>query len=92
MFQNFWQNVNDAVFDVKMTDVDANTYDTVSSKKCLAKNVRNYNKNYFQVYLVQKMHFISLIFSVNGMMVHKTKAFIEGLGKYLATKLDRPFL
>ena len=91
LLRNFWMNGTNAVMDVRMTDVDAASYDNMTTEKCLAKHEQAKKKKYLQACLAQRMHFTPLVFSIDGVMGRETDAFVKILAKHLALKWDRPF-
>ena len=68
LLHNFWKNGTDTVVNVRMTDCNAPSYDSVTFVKCLAKHKQAKKKKYLHACLSQRMHFTPLVFSVDGMM------------------------
>ncbi len=46
LLRNFWMNWTNAVVDGRMTDVDAVSYDQMTTEKCLAKHEQAKKKKY----------------------------------------------
>ena len=84
-------NGTNAVVDVRMTDVDAASYNNITTEKCLAKHEQAKKKKYLQACLEQRIHLTSLVFSIDEVMGRETEAFVKRLAKHLALKWDRPF-
>jgi hypothetical protein len=79
----FWDRGTTAIFDIRITDLDAPYQRGTSAKKCLARHEKEKKKKYLAACLKQRRHFTPLVYSVDGMCGPEAARF----GKHLAEKL-----
>ena len=81
-----------AIFDIRITDVDAKSHRSMSTLMVLQKHEREKKDKYLQPCLDRRRHFTPLVFSVDGAMGPEADAAVKRLSSLLADKWRRQYL
>ena len=87
----FWEHGTTAIFDIRITDLDAPYQRSISAKKCLARHETEKKKKYLDACLGNCRTFTPLVYSIDGMCGPETAAFGKRLAAKLAEKWQRPY-
>ena len=87
----FWAPGTTAIFDIRITDLDANYQRGKDAKKCLARHEKEKKNKYLAACLANRRHFTPLVYSVDGMRGPEAIRFSKHLAAKLAEKWQRPY-
>ena len=87
----FWTRGTTAVFDIRVTDTDANSYRNTDPAKVLKRQEKEKKDKYGETCRQAHMHFTPLVFSVDGMEGEETTAAQKRLASRLAAKWKRKY-
>ena len=87
----FWEKERTAIFDIRITDLEADYQRGTSAKKVLARHEKEKKKKYLQACLSRRRHFTPLVYSVDGMCGREAIAFRKHLAAKLAEKWKCPY-
>ena len=88
---NFWKRGTAAVFDVRITDTDAESYLKTAPWKLLQEHKREKKKKYLDLCHEAHRHFTPLVYSIDGMEGKEAIAARKQLGAKLAAKWGRHY-
>ena len=87
----FWSRGMMAVFDIRVTDTDSNSYRNTDPAKVLKKHETEKKNKYGEACRQAHMHFTPLVFSVDGMEGGELTAARKRLASRLAAKWRRKY-
>lgn len=87
--RNFWSRGQNATFDVRITDTEAQSHRGRTTAKCLEANERSKKAKHLEACLANGQHFAPLVFTVDGVPGKEAKAFTKHLAAKLAAKWKR---
>ena len=88
---SFWKKGTQAIFDVRVTNLDSDSKIQSNPAFCLRKHEKEKMVKYNKACLAIRKSFTPLVFSCDGMKGSQAKAALKCLAKVLATKWDRPY-
>ena len=89
--RGFWERNTSAVFDVRVTDTNAQSHRDTPADRILASQEKDKKRKYLTACLDKRMTFTPLVFSVDGQRGMEANAAINRLASLLATKWKQPF-
>ena len=87
----FWRRGRTTIFDVRVTDTDAKSYQRTDPSKVLANQEQAKKRKYLKPCEDRRRSFTPLVFSVDGMKGTETKAAFKQLASRLAAKWGRSY-
>ena len=87
----FWSRGTTAVFDIRVTDTDSNSYRNMDPAKVLKRQETEKKNKYGEACRQSHMHFTPLVFSVDGMEGGELTAARKRLSSRLAAKWKRKY-
>ena len=87
----FWAKGQTAIFDIRVTDVDARSYRSTDTKKVLRRHEEEKKKLYNDACLARRRSFTPLVFSVDGLRGQECEAASKRLASLLAAKWSRTY-
>ena len=91
LIRSFWENGTDTIIDVRVTNLDANTYRNKAPMKALAEQEKQKKKKYLEACLEQRRHFTPFVVSTDGMIGKEGKALLKNLASRLAEKTGKDY-
>ena len=88
---DFWAPCRMCDFDVHIVVKDAASYYGRHPHKILSRNERRQKGKYLETCLKTRRHFMSLVFSVDGVMEEEKKSATKQLAAALSNKWDRKY-
>ena len=88
---SFWTKGTQAIFDVRVTNLDSASQIKSDPDNCLRKHEKEKMLKYNKACLASRKSFTPLVFSCDGMKGPQAKAALKRLAKVLATKWDIPY-
>ena len=89
--RGFWARNTTAIFDVRITDTDARTYNGADPAVVPARHEKWKKAKYLQACLDRRRQFTPLVFSVDGMRGKEADAACKRLAALLAQKWKRTY-
>ena len=86
-----WEKGSDCILDIRITDTDARSYQSSSSRKVLERAAKEKKDKYLDACLERRRSFVPLVYSVDGMACKEAKAFEKRVASLLASKWDRRY-
>ena len=86
-----WEKGSDCILDIRITDTDAKSYQSYSSRKVLERAAKEKKDKYLEACLERRRSFAPLVYSVDGMACKEAKAFEKRVASLLASKWDRQY-
>jgi len=86
-----WKNGETCIMDIRITDTDAKSYSSSTSRKVLEKAAREKKDKYLDACLERRRSFVPLVYSVDGMACKEARAFEKRVASLLASKWDRRY-
>jgi hypothetical protein len=87
----FWRRGHTAIFDIHITDTDAESYLRSSQSKILSNQEKAKKRKYLEPCLQRRRHFTLLVFLADGMRAPEMSAATKQLAKLLACKWGRTY-
>ena len=81
-----------AIFDVRVTDIDAPSYHNKTSAKVIEIAEKETCTKYKEACAERQHDFVTLVYLVDGLPSQRAKAAERRLAAMLASKWDRPYL
>ena len=91
LVHSLWEKGSGCVLDICVTDTDARSYQSITSRKVLERAAKRKKDKYNSACLERRRSFMPLIYSVDGMACKEAKAFEKRIASLLASKWDRPY-
>ena len=83
-----WKKGKTCIMDIRITDTDAKSYSSSSSRKVLEKAARQKKDKYLGTCLEWRRSFVPLVYLVDGMVCKEARAFEKRVTSLLASKWD----
>ena len=87
----FWKRGTTAIFDVRITNLDAHSHKKQDPHKLLAKAEQEKKGKYLEACLERRQQFTPLVFSADGMAGEEAKAAMKRMASLLSKKLKREY-
>ena len=91
LVQGLWERGSGYLLDIRITDTDASSYLSQTSKKVLERTAKVKKDKYLQLCLDRRRSFTPVVYSVDGMACKEAKAFEKRIACLLAEKWDCPY-
>lgn len=87
----FWKSGSTCIFDVRVVNTEAKSYNKKDADKVLAMHEREKQKKYEAACHERRREFTPLVFSVDGLRSVKTEAACKRLASLLSKKWSKPY-
>ena len=87
----FWGTGRDTIFNMHVTDTNANSYKTLAGTKVLAQQEKETKYKYLQSCLEMRKDFTPMVYSVNGVAGCKAQSAKKRLASLLGVKLRQEY-
>jgi hypothetical protein len=87
----FWERGSTTIFDIRVTDTDAQSYRGQEPLKVLANQEKAKKAKYLDACVARRRHFTPLVFSVDGLRGPETTAAMKKLASSLSHKWERTY-
>ena len=91
LIRGFWTPQENASFDIRVTDTDANSYSAKSSEQVLAMCEAEKKQKYQTACSERHISFTPLVVSVDGVLAKEFQMFTKRLADRLAGKFGKPY-
>jgi hypothetical protein len=84
--QGFWKRQTTAIFDIRVTDTDAKSYQGQSAQKSIARQEKEKKDKYVDACVERRRQFTPLVYSVDGLLGSEARAASKRLACLLSQK------
>ena len=91
LVHSLWEKGRGCVLDIRITDTDARSYQSIASHKVLERAAKVKKTKYNEACLERRRSFMPLVYSVDGLACKEARAFEKRVASLLATKWERAY-
>ena len=91
LIRNCFKNGTDLIIDIRVTDLDAKSYQSRSPEKVLAEQEREKKRKHLSNCLDMRRNFTPFVVSTDGMYGKEAKTLLQHLSRKLAAKWQKPY-
>jgi len=91
LVHSLWEKGSGCVLDVRITDTDARSYQSISSQKVLERAAKVKKAKYNEACLERRRSFMPLVYSVDGLACKEARAFEKRVASLLSSKWERSY-